>query len=150
MPSQKVRLEICGSTYVVSTNDSAEYLLGLAEKLDEDMNEILAEAPNASVTSAAVITALGYLDQASKNASGADNMRAQLQSYLEDAAKAKQAAEEARREVELLRRQLEDARRTAVQPTGTPAQKPLLNVPEPAKETGKIAPLAGQMGIDDY
>lgn len=147
MPSHKVRLEICGSSYVVSTNDSAEYLLGLAEKLDGDMKEILAEATNASVTSAAVITALGYLDQAAKNASGADNMRAQLQNYLEDAAKAKIAAEEYRREAESLRLQLEaQSKKTP----GKAAQKSLLNVPETEEKAEAVPPLAGQMGMEDY
>ena len=37
---------------------------------------------------------------------GADNMRAQIKDYLEDAAKAKLAAEESRREVERLRREI--------------------------------------------
>ena len=55
---------------------------------------------------AAVITALGYLDELKKSTSGADNMRAQIKDYLEDAAKAKLAAEEARREVERLRREI--------------------------------------------
>lgn len=107
MPTHKVKLEICGSSYVVSTGDSEEYLLGLAERLDSDMNQVMMEAPNASVTAAAVITALGYLDEAEKSAFGADNMRAQIQDYLEDAAKARMVAEDARREEDQLRRQLE-------------------------------------------
>lgn len=106
MPSNKVKLEICGSSYVISTNDAPEYLIGLAERLDQDMNQIMVDTPNASVTAAAVITALGYLDEAEKSAFGADNMRAQLQDYLEDAAKARMAAEEAKREVEKLRKEL--------------------------------------------
>ncbi len=106
MPSQRVKLEICGASYLVSTNDSAEYLVGLAEKLDADMNQVMIDTPNASVAAAAVITALGYLDDAEKNAFGADNMRVQIQDYLEDAAKARMAAEEARVEVERLRNEL--------------------------------------------
>ena len=46
------------------------------------------------------------LDELKKSTSGADNMRAQIKDYLEDAAKAKLAAEEARREVERLRREI--------------------------------------------
>lgn len=130
MSSKKVRLEICGSSYVVSTNDSEEYLLELAERLDEDMKKIMLEAPNASVTSAAVISALGYLDEASKSAFGADNMRAQIQDYLEDAAKAKMAAEEARREVERLRRELSHYEKKQTKAKAAPAKEA-----EPAKAT---------------
>ena len=56
------------------------------------------------------MTALGYLDELQKAVRSADNMRAQVRDYLEDASKAKLAAEEARREVESLRRQLEQLR----------------------------------------
>lgn len=106
MPANKIKLEICGSNYVINTTDTEEYVLGLAEKLDADMQQVLASAPTASVTTAAVITALDYLDELKKSTSGADNMRAQIKDYLEDAAKAKLEAEEYRREVERLRREL--------------------------------------------
>ena len=106
MPANKIKLEICGSNYVIATTDTEEYVLSLAEKLDSDMTQMLASNPTASVTTAAVITALGYLDELKKSTSGADNMRAQIKDYLEDAAKAKLAAEEARREVERLRREI--------------------------------------------
>lgn len=106
MASIRVRLEICGSSYVVSTTDSEDYMLKLAERLDHDMNEMMMNSPNASVTAAAVVTALAYLDDAEKSASSSDNMRGQIQGYLEDAAKARLAAEEARREVDRLRKEL--------------------------------------------
>lgn len=112
MAAHKVKLEICGSSYVVSTNDSEEYLLGLAERLDKDMNQVMTDSPNASVAAAAVITALAYLDEAEKSAFGADNMRVQIQGYLEDAAKARMASEEARRECERLKRELASYRPT--------------------------------------
>jgi cell division protein ZapA len=106
MPAHKVKLEICGSSYVVSTNDSEEYLLGLAERLDRDMNQMMIDSPNASVAAAAVITALAYLDESEKSAFGADNMRAQIQGYLEDASKARLAAEDLKRENGRLRNEL--------------------------------------------
>ncbi len=142
MPSQRVKLEICGSSYLVSTNDSAEYLMGLAEKLDSDMNQVMIDTPNASVTAAAVITALGYLDEAEKNAFGADNMRAQIQDYLEDAAKARMAAEEARQEAERLRGEL--AYYEGRQNTKS-AKQPLREVPADDEPPHP----AGQMGIED-
>ena len=106
MPANKIKLEICGSNYVIATIDTEEYVLSLAEKLDTDMSQMLTANPSASVTTAAVMTALGYLDELKKSTSGADNMRAQIKDYLEDAAKAKLELEEERREVERLRREL--------------------------------------------
>ena len=110
MPANKIKLEICGSNYVIATTDPEEYVLSLAEKLDSDMTQMLASNPTASVTTAAVITALGYLDELKKSTSGADNMRAQIKDYLEDAAKAKLAAEQARREVERLQKEVQRLR----------------------------------------
>lgn len=146
--NNKVKLEICGSSYVISTGDPEEYLQGLAERLDHDMNQIMLSTPNASVTAAAVITALGYLDEAEKSAYGADNLRAQLQDYLEDAARARLAAEEAKRENERLRRELsfyEDkkapAKNGGAKPVkGAPAAPPQGSVPiQPAPAAPPVA-----------
>lgn len=106
MSVTKVKLTVCGSNYVVSTTDPEEYVHGLAERLEEDMSALMAQNSSASVTASAIITALGYLDELNKNLSSADNMRTQIKDYLEDAAKEKQAAEEARREVERLQVEL--------------------------------------------
>lgn len=104
--ANRVRVTVCGSQYIIATDESEEYLTGLAEQLDADMNEIMTAMPSASVASAAVVAALGYLDEMQKSARGADNMRGQIRNYLEDAAKAQAAAEEAGREVERLRREV--------------------------------------------
>ena len=106
MPVTKVKLTICGSNYIVSTTDSEEYVNQLAERLDTDMTEIMTQNPSASVAASAVISALSYLDELNKNASSTDNMRAQIKDYLEDAAKAKLDAENARRQVEKLTAEL--------------------------------------------
>ena len=100
MPVTKVKLTICGSSYIVSTTDSEEYVNQLAERLDNDMTEIMTQNPSASVAASAV-------DELNKNASSTDNMRAQIKDYLEDAAKAKLDAENARRQVEKLTAELE-------------------------------------------
>lgn len=106
MSVTKVKLSICGSNYVVSTTDSEEYVQKLAERLDEDMSELMAQNASASVTASAIITALSYLDEISKNAFNAQTMREQMKEYLEDAAKARMAEEEARRELEKLQVEL--------------------------------------------
>lgn len=135
MPSSKVKLDICGSTYMISTNDSPEHLTELAARLDEDMKKVM-QASNSSVVAAAVITALGYLDEETKTRFAADNMRAQIQDYLEDAATARLAAEEARRELERLRRELSYYEKKA-KPEAPKRKEPLLNVPPPVQTPQK-------------
>ena len=58
MPVTKVKLTICGSSYIVSTTDSEEYVNQLAERLDNDMTEIMTQNPSASVAASAVISAM--------------------------------------------------------------------------------------------
>lgn len=108
MPTNKIRLEVCGATYVVSSTDTEPYVTELAQRLDKNMNEILEVNPSASVTTAAVLCALEYLDEWQKSTLGADNMRAQIKDYLEDAARAKMQAEEYRQELEKLKQQIQE------------------------------------------
>ena len=62
MPTSKVRLTICGSSYVISTSESEDYMQNLADRLNLDMNELMASSNSVSITTAAVMTALNYRD----------------------------------------------------------------------------------------
>ncbi len=111
MPTSKVRLNICGSSYVIATTESEDYMQNLADRLNLDMNELMSSSNTVSITTAAVMTALSYRDELEKASGSADNMRRQIKNYLEDAASAKMAAEELRRENDALRKQVDDLRR---------------------------------------
>ena len=111
MGTTKVRLNICGSSYVVNTSESESYMKNLADRLNLDMNEMMAASASVSVATAAVMTALSYRDELEKATGSADNMRRQIKDYLEDAASAKMAAEELRRENAALRRRIEELER---------------------------------------
>jgi cell division protein ZapA len=111
MATSKVRLNICGSSYVVNTIESEDYMKNLADRLNLDMNELMASSNSVSITTAAVMTALNYRDELEKASGSADNMRRQIKDYLEDAASAKMAAEEARRENASLKRRVDELER---------------------------------------
>ena len=55
--ANKVRLTICGSSYVISTNESEDYMQNLAERLNLDMNELMSSSNSVSITTAAIMTA---------------------------------------------------------------------------------------------
>ena len=111
MATSKVRLNICGSSYVVNTSESEDYMKNLADRLNLDMNELMASSNSVSITTAAVMTALNYRDELEKASGSADNMRRQIKDDLEDAASAKMAAEEARRENASLKRRVDELER---------------------------------------
>lgn len=106
MATNKVKLHICGASYVVSTTDSEDYMLSLADRLHKDMDDFMNVNKSASLNTAAVMTALTYLDELEKLNNGTDNMREQVRSYLEDAAAAKLEVERTKREIERLRREI--------------------------------------------
>ena len=101
----------CGCSFVVYTSESEDYMMNLADRLNLDMNELMASSNSVSITTAAVMTALNYRDELEKASGSADNMRRQIKDYLEDAASAKMAAEEARRENASLKRRVDELER---------------------------------------
>ena len=106
MAANKIKLNVCGASYVVVTQENEAYIQQLAARLDEDMNALMSSMPSASVTAAAIVTALGYLDELKKAEDGADNMRSQVHEYLEDASKARMEALDASRKLAALQKQV--------------------------------------------
>ncbi len=103
MPLNKIKLNIAGGTYTINSMDPEEYILSIAKTLDEDMREVLEQSQSASVTAAAVLCAMTYLDKLEKSTKSADNMRLQIKEYLEEANKARFEAEKVKIELEKLK-----------------------------------------------
>ena len=88
----KVKLQICGTEYSVSSEEPEEYMRELGVQLDRDMRTLMNNDERVSTQTA-------------------DNLRAQMRDYLDDNARARQEADNARREADRLRRELDDLRR---------------------------------------
>lgn len=95
-------LVIAGEEYRIVSDESTEYMQSLAKELDQKITSIL-RGSRVSVTQAAILVALQYADDAGKNSGNADNLRAQLKSYLEDAAQAKSERDFYKRELERIK-----------------------------------------------
>ena len=103
MPLNKIKLNIAGTSYVINSTDSEEHVLELANIIDTDIRGIMERSPSASITAAAVLCALTYLDKLDKSDKAADNMRVQVRQYLEDANNARAEAEKVKVELEKLK-----------------------------------------------
>lgn len=103
MDKNKVKLNICGVNYFITTDESVEYTEGLGRKIDERMSEILKGGSFITVTQATVLTALEYADSLAKSESNTENFRNQIRDYLEDAGKAKTERDYYKRELERLK-----------------------------------------------
>ena len=101
MEMNRVKLNICGVSYYINTDESVEYTEELGRKLDERMNEIIKKGGSfVTMTQAAVLAALELADELSKSEKNVENFRNQIRDYLEDAAKAKSERDYYKRELD--------------------------------------------------
>lgn len=101
---EKVKVTICGTDYVLSTDESNTYMQDLAGRVERAMQELM-QNPRISTTMAAVLTALNSEDTAQKALLAADNLRAQMKGYLDDNAHARSEVTAAKQETERLRQE---------------------------------------------
>lgn len=105
-----VKINICGTDYLITSDDNESYIRSIGDEVDQRMNDLLNGNQHTSITMAAVLCALNYADEYHKAVDTSDNLRAQISSYIEDGQRARLDAEEAKREVERLRRELQGLR----------------------------------------
>ena len=103
---EKIRLMIAGEEYNLSTDNDLDYVEALGAELNEKISTLMSSNTRISVTQAAIVTALEYADAAKKGEATAENLRTQIQEYLEDAARARTDAEISKREAERLPNEL--------------------------------------------
>ena len=103
---EKIRLLIAGEEYNIATDNDLDYVAELGAELDKKISGLMSSNIRISVTQAAIVTALEYADLAKKNEVTSENLRGQIQEYLEDAARARTDAEITKRELERVTKEL--------------------------------------------
>lgn len=106
----KVQLKICGASYTIVTEDDPEYVESLGELIDTEMKNVSANSPSLSLIQCAILVALDQADNCKKAIAAADNLRAQIKDYIEDAARSKIEVDVERREIDRLNREIEKLR----------------------------------------
>ncbi len=101
--NNRVKLEIRGINYYITTDESPEYTEELAKDIDARLAEILKGGSFISMTQAAVLVALEKADEAKKNEDELETLRVQAKEYLEDSAKAKSERDYYKRELERIK-----------------------------------------------
>lgn len=107
---EKIRLFIAGEEYNIATDDDLDYVAQLGQELDQKITGIMGANSRISVTQAAILASLEFADAAKKSEITSENLRGQIQEYLEDAARARTDAEIAKREIERLTKELAAAK----------------------------------------
>ena len=107
----KVTLNICGTDYVVTTDEAPGYMQELAAQLDTRIRNMMNVNERTSLVMATVMTALQQADEAKKAAQSADNLRKQLKTFFDDNNRTRVESESLRREVAQLRKEKEELER---------------------------------------
>ncbi|MCL2487122.1 MAG: cell division protein ZapA [Oscillospiraceae bacterium] len=103
--ANRVKLTICGTEYIITTDESTYYMEELARRVEKEMKDLLA-SPRVSTTMAAVLAALTYADHAQKAIDAADNLREQMKGYLDDNARGRAISDAASKEAAQLRHEV--------------------------------------------
>lgn len=108
MEKNRVKLNICGSDYVLTSEDSESYMRLVGDKVDEKLKEILAKSPRISMSMASVLSSLEFCDELLKSRDKVENLKGQLSECLEENTKNKEACNLAEKEVLRLKNEISD------------------------------------------
>lgn len=107
----KVTLNICGTDYIITTDEAPGYMQELGAQVDTRIRNLMNSNDRTSLVMATVMTALMQADEAKKATQTADNLRKQLKSFFDDSNRTRVEADQLRREVERLKRDKEELER---------------------------------------
>ena len=105
--ARKVKIDIVGSTYTLTTTEPEGHVHDLADEISGDIKALMDRNPALSLNDALVLCAVSYLNECKKEHDNADHIRSQLKEYLGDTAKARMEADEAVRRAEKLQKELD-------------------------------------------
>lgn len=108
--ANRVVVSICGEEYTFVAEESAAYMQKVGSYVSEKMNDVLNSA-KVGRTDAAVLTAANITDELFKAQLGAEQLRAQIKGYLDEAGKAQAEVSELKREIFRLQQRMDHPNR---------------------------------------
>ena len=97
--ANRVTMSICGTEYILVAEEDAAYMEKIGGMVDAEMQKLM-DSAHMSRAAAAVLAAVNLADQLTKAQEGAENLRRQLKTYLDEASRAKNEAAELRRKLQ--------------------------------------------------
>lgn len=102
----RVVVNICGEEYTFIAEESASYMQRVGAYVGDKMQEVLS-GTKVGRTDAAVLTAANIADELFKAQAAAEQLRAQIKGYIDEASKAQSEASELKREIFRLQQRLD-------------------------------------------
>ena len=101
-----VVISICGEEYTFVAEESSSYMQRVRSYVNDKMAEVL-DSSKVGRTDAAVLTAVNIADELFKAQAEADQLRAQIKGYLDEAGRAQSEVSDLKREVFRLQQKLD-------------------------------------------
>lgn len=101
-----VVISICGEEYTFVAEEASSYMQRVGSYVNDKMAEVL-DSSKVGRTDAAVLTAVNIADELFKAQAEADQLRAQIKGYLDEAGKAQSEVSDLKREVFRLQQKLD-------------------------------------------
>ena len=96
--ANRVTMSICGEEYTLVAEESSAYMEKVGALVDKKMSELM-DTAHMGRGDAAVLAAVNIADELYKAQEGAENLRRQLKTYLDEAAQAKAEISELKRQL---------------------------------------------------
>ncbi|MBQ2830508.1 MAG: cell division protein ZapA [Oscillospiraceae bacterium] len=94
----RVTVSICGEEYTFVAQEAPSYMEKVGSYVDEKMSEILTAA-KVGRTAAAVLSAVNIADELFKEREAAEELRAKIKEYADEAASAKNEVSDLKRQL---------------------------------------------------
>ncbi len=107
----RIKIDIAGTKFTVLSVEGEEYTRSVAARLNDEISSVRRSAPGLSLNSAVMLAALNLCDNLTKAQEDSDRLRIQVKEYLSEATKYRTDFEEAARENEKLRKDIETYRK---------------------------------------
>lgn len=101
-----VVISICGEEYTFVAEEASSYMQRVGSYVNDKMAEVL-DSSKVGRTDAAVLTAVNIADELFKAQAEADQLRAQIKGYLDEAGRAQSEVSDLKREVFRLQQKLD-------------------------------------------
>lgn len=99
----RVKIEVAGSRYTISTTEEPNYVEELAKELDEQITKLLSKNMSLSINDALILCSLQFLSNGRQGEKTADRMRQQFSGYMDEIKRAKEDVEAKQKENDQLR-----------------------------------------------
>ena len=103
MEKNKVKLNICGTDYFITSEDAYDYVVSIGENVDAKINNILEKNPKISIAMASILATLEYCDSASKSTVKIESLKDEVKRYFNELSEQKDLYEIALSEIDFLK-----------------------------------------------